>query len=415
MTPPLEEDRSRHAVCKLKTALRLIAGRDVYVPTRAYPAFQPSRFARALQMGNSLLNLPLSVAPKSVFVSGRTLAYLSGNIEYFTDHVGRRAVQSLARKQPFFVVSSDPGVSIASFLGCDTIPAPKLHLSSQCVVVVTAHYRGAPAVFHVGSCEESRAEILRQAAGLGLAAMVPGLQGLVPELTKQYRSGVDLEISIETEVRGAPMPFRWQRIDAVLELWPSGSGAGPTTGLARPCLPEELAKLCDRLPGHHDSLRPLAESLLKWHSALRMPGEITHGDLWLGNVLFAGDAITGLVDWEWARDDGLRVVDALQLLFMSYSVFRDTSISESLRQFWTNSIEDRELNDRLAELCRRFGISENDLKFAALLLWFDHLRERTIRGRMPSRSWTEDMLSRTIPVIHGWLSGQKRGTREATA
>jgi aminoglycoside phosphotransferase (APT) family kinase protein len=146
-----------------------------------------------------------------------------------------------------------------------------------------------------------------------------------------------------------------------------------------------------------------------------MPGDITHGDLWLGNVLFTDNTLTGIIDWEWAQTDGLRLVDVLHLLFMSHSVFRNVGIGHCLRQFWADAIEDQALTDRLRELCVRFGLDMDDLKFAALLLWFDYLRQRAIRGRMPSLSWTEDMIPRTAPVIRNWLTGHRRGTIETTA
>jgi hypothetical protein len=71
---------------------------------------------------------------------------------------------------------------------------------------------------------------------------------------------------------------------------------------------------------------------------------------------------------------------------------------------------DPELSTRLSWLAQQFGMDNRDLKFSTLLLWFDYLRERATRGRMPSRSWTEDFLPRTIPVIQRWLaSDENRG------
>ena len=86
--------------------------------------------------------------------------------------------------------------------------------------------------------------------------------------------------------------------------------------------------------------------------------------------------MSGIIDWEWSHENGFRIVDALQLVFMSYSVFRNTGI-------------------------------------AALILWFDYLRERITRGRMPTVEWTEDMIRRTIPTISRWLKESRGGTSEA--
>lgn len=409
----MERDRSLHAVCKLSTALHLIAGKSVRVPARAFPAFNPSPFARGLQMINSAIHLPQSMARSRTLVSGPSLAYVSGELEYFRDDVTRRAIRLLSRKQPFFVVSGDPVAILCSQIGCDHDAVPQLRLSSQCVVIVRAKYQGIPAVFRVGRCEEAFSEVSRQRNGIKLAASIAGLQDVVPQFLGHSRSETGLEASIESLLPGVNVPFSWKRMDAILELWPAPVRVSDSP--ARPFLEQELAEVCDSLPAYQSSLSRFKDSLLQWRSTSPMPGGIVHGDLWLGNVLFQGDSVSGIIDWEWAHQNGMRLLDPLHLLFMSYSVFRNTSIAETLRRFWSGAVADHELNARLNGLSRTFGLQDNDLKFAALLLWFDYLRQRIIRGRMPSLEWTEDMIPRTIPTIGPWLDEQGRGTSEAAA
>lgn len=396
----LERDRSRHAICRLTTALRLLAGKAVRVPARAFPVFNPSRLARGLQLVNSALHLVSALAPGHTIVHGRSLAYLNGNLDYFSDHVARRGLRLLASKRPFFIIAGSPEQSLRDELSCDLVPKPGLHFGAQCVVLVFAGYRGTPAVFRVGSCDEARAEVLRQARGLNLATAVPSFQGLVPRLLLEFPSPTGLQVSVETAVPGRAAPFAWRRIDAVLELCLFSKS---TSGLAKPSLAQDVAQVFEAFPAYRDSLARVADALLDWYHDAQWPGHTIHGDLWLGNVLFSGDAVTGIVDWEWAHQDGFLFVDSLQLLFMSYSVFQGISIAETLRSVWTDAIEDPELNDRLKTVCRRFGFGSRDLKFAALVLWFNYLRERVIRGRMPGLSWTEDMLPQTLPGINAWL------------
>lgn len=409
----MEQDRSLHAVCKLNTALRLITGKDVRVPRRAFPAFMPSRLTRGLQMINSALNLPYSIAPGSAIVSGRTLAYMTGELEYSRDHVGRRAIHCLSNKQPFFIVSGDPEVSLRSQTGCDGDLLPKLRFSSQCVVIVKAKYQGIPAVFRVGRCEEARAEVIRQIDGIKLAGSVLGFQDIAPRLLGHSTTADGMEVSVESLLPGANVQFSWNRIDAILELWLASDQTSRAP--ARPFLEQELTQVCKSFPAYQSSLSSFRDSLLDWHSSLMMPGGVTHGDFWLGNILFSGDSVSGIIDWEWAHTDGLRLIDALQLLFMSYSVFRNIGIAETLRGFWASAVEDHELHVRLVGLCHTFGLHENDLKFAALILWFDYLRERLKRGRMPSVEWTHDMIPGTLPSIRRWLDECRGGTREAAA
>lgn len=409
----MEQDRSQHTVCKLKAALRLLAGKNMRIPARAFSTFNPSRLARALQMVNSALRLPTLVAPGRTIISGPSLAYVSGDLEYSRDNVPRRAMRFLSMKQPFFLISGNPVASLASQVGCDADLAPGLRFSSQCVLIVTAKRRGVPAVYRVAACEEARAEVSRHVKGIQLAGSIRGLEHLVPQHLAHSSSPVGLDLSVESLLPGANCQFSWKRIDMVLELWLASHRAGGRS--ARPSLEQELTQVSDSLGGYENSLTSLKDLLLKWHSTLRMPGAIAHGDLWLGNVLFSGDSVSGIIDWEWAHRDGLRVVDALHLLFMSYSEFRKASIAETLRSFWSDAVEDVELNARLTRLCTTLRLDLDDLKFVALLLWFDYLHQRILRGRMPSREWSDDMILRTVPVIRRWLGKYRRRRSEAAA
>jgi Phosphotransferase enzyme family len=403
----IEEDRSEHSSCNLQAALRLIAGKDVRVPKLAYPMLS-SRLSRAWQMGNSVSTLLVSVGSNNTLVSGEGLAYVSGELEYFSDHILSRALHCISKRQPFFVLSvNDADASIAALTGCDAVPSPKLRLSTQCVVVVTANYKGVPAILHVGACPEARAEVLRQIEGLEIAALDPALQALAPRFLSRLTSASGVEVLTETKVPGETTEFSWQRVDAVKELWLARGPA--TSGIARPNLFAELRDVCESLPSHRDSLCLLRDSLLDWHSRSRMPGHVAHGDLWLGNILFTGDAVTGIVDWESAHTDGLRVVDVLHLIFMSHSVSLNISVTHCFRQLWADDIEESPLRERLEELRVHFAFDRDDLKFAALLLWFDYLRQRAVRGRMPSLAWTDDMIARMMPVIAKWLNEHNKG------
>jgi hypothetical protein len=405
----MELDRSRHAICRLNVALRLLAGRGVRVPARAFP-FTPSRLARVLQLVNSAVHLVYSVAPGRTIVSGASLAYLKGELEYFSDDVFGRGVRLLAAKRPFFLVAGAPEDALRHEIGCDPVPKPGLRFGAQCVVVVCAGYQGTPSIFRVGGCEEARGEVLRQAMGLTLANSAPYFQSLVPQLLFQFTSPNGLEVSIETAVPGRAAPFSWKHIDVVLERCLASQ---PTNAFAKPSLAEDLALLSESFPARRDSLSTIADALLDWHAASRWPAHFVHGDLWLGNVLFSGDSVTGIVDWEWAHADGFLFADALQLLFMSHSVYRGVCIAETLRDVWTDTIEDQELNRRLEIIRSRFGFDSRDLKFAVLALWFNYLWERVVRGRMPGPSWTEEMLPRTIPTVKAWLGPDVRATRVA--
>ena len=408
----VEVDRSKHSVCKLESALRLIRGDEVHVSRLAF-AMVPSRFDRVLQMGNSLSTLLLSDIGGSTLVSGETLAYISGDVEYFADHIFTRAFHFLVCGQPFFVLpQADAANSISAITGCDPRPSPTLRLSSQCVVIMTAGFHGEAAVFRLGSCDDGRAEILRQIRGIAVAASDLEFRGFAPRLLTDSRVA-DLQISIETKLPGKVLSFTWSRVDAVADLWLSSKPA--TSVPARPNLYHELTRVCDALSLYRDLLCPLRDALLEWHSATALPAGTAHGDLWLGNVLFTADAVSGIVDWEWAQNDGLPLLDLLHLLFMSHAASQQASAAHYFRQAWSDALADVELNNRLRQLRHHFNLDANDMKFAILLLWFDYLYQRVVRGRMPSLAWTEDMIPRTNPEITKWLIRAHRGARETIA
>jgi hypothetical protein len=412
-----EVDRSDHALCSLTSALRLVAGKHIRVPKRAYPNSSPSRIARLLQVGNGTCDLLLSVGRQRTLVSGEHLEYLDGDLEYFTGHCFRRWWRSLSVKRPFFVVSgSDPAESIAAITGCDARPSPRRCLSNnRCVVVIMANWSGTPAVLHYGGCEKSIAELGRQANGLAIASSNPQLHHLLPRLLADNALPNDAAVIVQTRVRAEPYKFSWRRIDAATELWLSRKQANENR--ERAWMDQRPVRVCEFLPGHRDLLIRAADALMEWRETTRIPGELTHGDFWLGNVLFDGDDVSGVIDWEWAQMDGLRVVDGLHMLLMSSAVANGASLAHYLCQLWADEIDDVALQQRIAKLCSQSGIGRGDLKFVALLLWFDMLWQRAVRGGRPAVLWSEKMITRTMPAIMKWLSwdSKTRGMRAATS
>lgn len=393
---PIEFERSSHIRCKLRATLRLLASVDITIPERAYPSCSPSPSSRLLQIGYSARSL-FSAGRHRILVTGDQLAYLSGEANYFTDHVFLRSLGLLARRQPFFILSSlDPGRSISAATGCDAEPSPKLFLSSQCSVVIRAHWRGTPAVLHYGVCDAAVAEIERQVLGLKVAESHPTIRNLVPRFINHAVNGT--AVSVQARLPGEVSDFSWRHINAAIALWLSCQARG--TG--RPAV-LRAAEFVDRFPALRDQLGPIRETLLEWHERTRLPGNLAHGDFWLGNVLFESESVSGIVDWEWAQSEGLPAADALHMLLMSYAIAHDANVTDCLRQLWTDDITDMALLPRIDSLRVRVGLDKEDLKFIGLVLWFEYLHQRMVRGRTPHQAGTNGLLARTIPVITKWL------------
>lgn len=399
----IEERVIDHSSCRLSNAIYLIAGEQI--PVRRWSAQETSHtyLEGLLRIGMSLGTLLWKGHGGITAVSGPALAYRTGHVDYFSDKLVRRSLRFIAKRQPLLIVSgSTPTAKISEICGCDASPKPDLQFSSHCLVLVFANWKGLPAVFHFGRCNEAIAEIQRGARGLEIAASDPRVSGLVPRSLARISPEAGGAVSVEDRMPGFAAQFAWNRVDAVLELW---CGTEPSTGrIARHNLSDDLDRTCEFLAQYSFRLQDIKEKLLRWHDDRRFQGEISHGDFWLGNVLFAGERVSGILDWEWARLDGIRLVDAIHLLLMSFAESRNVPVSGFLQQVWHDSVEDRELSSRLNAVQSRYGMEKEDIKFLALLLWFDYLGQRVLRGRMPRTAWTQSMISQSIPVIDAWLS-----------
>ena len=84
-------------------------------------------------------------------------------------------------------------------------------------------------------------------------------------------------------------------------------------------------------------------------------------------------------------------------------ISRKASLGCLLRQLLADEIGDASLSERIAILGGRTGLDKDDLKFIALMLWFNNLWNRAMEGSMLSTSWSEDMVPKTVPTIMKWL------------
>lgn len=114
-----------------------------------------------------------------------------------------------------------------------------------------------------------------------------------------------------------------------------------------------------------------------------------HGDFVPANVFVAGDhaSVTGIVDWELARSDGLPVVDVLQLLLATRVAVR----RRELGQIVCGLLHEPRLDEHERELLHGALGAGVDLRALVLLAWLDHVAgvldksERYARSRVWQR------------------------------
>lgn len=354
-------------------------------------------------METGLKELLFSVGRESTLVTGRKLAYREGEIEYFTGDLFKRWLSFPGATRPFFVVpGGDPARSIALIIGCDHEPAPRLYISRyQCTVVIMANRDGVPAVVHHAGCVDSVAELGRMARGLEIASADAQLRPYVARLLAHQALPNGAAMLAQTRISADPHIFSWRRIDAATDLWSSFKFANNEGERVR--LDARLDFVCESFAEYRDLLAPVADALRKWCESAKFPAGLSHGDFWLGNVLFKGDSVAGIIDWEWARRDGIPLSDTVHMLLRSPSMELDTSFALCLRELWADKIADSELSSRLAKVCAQSGMGREDLKFLGLVLWFDILWERAVRGVVESAVWLNDMVPQSTPIIMKWL------------
>jgi hypothetical protein len=362
-----------------------------------------------LQVANGARELLQSAGQPRFLVSGVNLAYLDGNIEYFTQNLVKRWWGFSSVKQPFFIVTgSDPAASIAAITGCDPQPAPQLSICHyKCPVVIMANWEGEPAVLKYAQCGVAIAELDRQAMGFEMAASDPQLRHLLPRILNHSALASGAVIFVQTRLQAEPYEFSWRRVDAAAELWRSRKPTCEKAGgewLAR-----RLDQVSEFFVRFRELLLPLMDALLEWHESTQIPGGITHGDFCLRNILFKRDGVSGIIDWDGAQQDGFLEVDGLYLLLSSYGAAHNQDNPQYLRQIWADEFNDADLLDRVTRLRSQSGMDKDDLKFIALLLWFSLLWQHAMRGRMPSETRLEDLIPATVEPIMKWIARRKRG------
>lgn len=402
---PIELDRSKHTLCALKSAVSLIAGSQVSVPRAGYHRTAPTRWGRLAQVGKGALGILASAGRRSTLISGRNIAYRGGEIEYFADDKLNHWRSYKKVTQPFFVVpGGTPANAIAQMTGCDPRPAPRLFISKRhCNVVVIANWDGAPAIVHYGACEDAIAEIDRMARGQDIAASYPEIRHLLAKILAHRDLAGGAVVVAQSRISADPSRFSWRKIDAITELWLARKPLSRAGGSVPVPMHDRLNRVCEFFGAYKDMLLPARDVLEDWYETVRLPGELAHGDFWLGNVLFKGNSVAGIIDWEWAREDGIRLVDILHMLIFSPAMEHDTSFPLALRRLWANDIDDVELSGRLDRIFDHYAMSRDDVKFLGLVLWFDILWQRAVRGSVFSGEWLDDMIPQSVPVIRRWL------------
>src|SRR5690606_3949942 len=96
------------------------------------------------------------------------------------------------------------------------------------------------------------------------------------------------------------------------------------------------------------------DEIEKWSRNFISTPTFVHGDLWLNNGLFDGENnLVGVIDWEWADENGFALYDALHCLLISTAAYSGEGVAAVLRRVWRGSPNDECLSHCMSDIKRR--------------------------------------------------------------
>jgi hypothetical protein len=166
------------------------------------------------------------------------------------------------------------------------------------------------------------------------------------------------------------------------------SSAEPPTALL-----VDLERMATLLPDRAEAVRVLIE---RTASALSgKPSVLRHGDLWSGNLLCDGGALTGIIDWDAWHPRGVPGADLVQLLGTEHRIRRHLALGAAWRERPWRSVEEASWLAywRALELKPSFEV----LDLAGLAWWAAEVAG-TLR-RLPHRAADERWLAANVDLV----------------
>jgi len=163
---------------------------------------------------------------------------------------------------------------------------------------------------------------------------------------------------------------------------------------------ERVARLAESA-GEAHCYRQLASYIRNRLAAQPIPSVYSHGNFWLGNVLFdTNDNLTGVIDWDCTTEFALPAVDLIYFLVRTDSLTRRVSFGEALAD-WIDAESVPFLDDCLTRHCHELSIPTDLITPLSYCSWIQHLDAHCRFGT--STSADARWLSRNVrQVLHRW-------------
>lgn len=264
---------------------------------------------------------------------------------------------------------------------------------------------GADVVIHAGSTAAARQCLGRHYLGLTRAAQVLGGSSglLIPEVL-QFSDVRGIRLLVQSAIAGRlfDLPQRTEadiqaKVELVIEVI-----ATTFAKAIDPHVPPEgefLTDPCERMrQALADAyIADVIDQARAWQAQTTIGSALCHGDLWFPNIVFpsteaSAPSCIGLIDWEWARPDGVPGYDALHLVALVLaevcriplgSAFRMVGHPERLPG-WLRSI--------VTSIARIYGLEREDLEAISRLLLLIRIWQGHFVTYSGGEKWLTDLV-----------------------
>ena len=311
-----------------------------------------------------------------------------------------------------YVMGGGAPSRLATHLGLDASPAPELYLADADVLIVLGCRLGMPVVVHVTE-DAQRLDRYRQCADRARQQLaVAALGHLVPAVIEQ-RSVLDLTMLVQHRLIGQtvrPSGLSADELEryvnaALQPVRALAAGSRQSVDGADDYLLNHELSWLEHDPQLGPAVRRALTALRAWPGRRQHPAVLAHGDYWFSNLLFepGSSQVSGLIDWERSRPDAVAGFDALHLVMFSFAAWRGTSPLQVLCMLWDDLCEP--VLERMLTLASlTTGLSIEDLRYVALLIWLLHLS----RHGLQMHEWTDarrrDWFDEPADSAQRWLA-----------
>jgi hypothetical protein len=265
-------------------------------------------------------------------------------------------------------------------------------------------------MLHCGGDARANAGVERHVSGSRLAYSLLNNKVRFSIARKYFANEVNrVNVLVRETLPGAPISAQTSGSETIWKALNCGLDAASEIAAATTdprFQPEQvfLQDSCDVLirsipPEYHRVTNELVNDARKWSATRGIPAILTHGDFWLNNILFEGtdgelDALrlTGVIDWEWARQDGAPLYDVMHLAAMTFLEMEKVPLGQVLNLFLNLHTAPEWFQKYIRDAVRRFGLMMSDVPEVGKLMILRHIWQSYCLTYSGGEAWLTKLL-----------------------